>query len=186
VSQDHGFAVSLGVKIGCAREGGPDCPPPWDAQIARLRPDVVLLAETGVWSLWPLRVGSRVVPIGTPAWDEAWIAQHQEVVNELIAAGARRLAITTLPCIRAWMPRLGAQNMARASANLSTLAARNPEHVQLIDLAAYVCPEGEYRWIPGSDPLRFDGVHYSPEGSDLVARWLAPQLVRAARAAAAP
>jgi hypothetical protein len=52
----------------------------------------------------------------------------------------------------------------------------------LVDLGAYVCPDGKYTdALHGVDPLRVDGVHYTNAGSDLVAQWLAPRLAAAAK-----
>src|SRR5206468_3766307 len=75
---DHGLAFTLGVKVGCEPgDAKPDCPPPWPAQVARERPDIVLVTETGGWTLYPLRIDARVAAIGSPGWDEAWIQERQ-------------------------------------------------------------------------------------------------------------
>jgi peptidoglycan/LPS O-acetylase OafA/YrhL len=183
---DHDLDVRLGVEIGCERDSQePGCPAPWVEQVASVRPDVVLIAESGLWSLLPLEVGSRVLAIGTEDWNEAWIWNTQATVDELLGAGARRVVFTTLACFEpSWFqrqPRLAPQNTAQVNENLSIVAARNPGRVELIDLAAYVCPGGQaVQKIESVETLRFDGVHYSPEGSDLVGRWLAPQLAAAA------
>ena len=93
---------------------------------------------------------------------------------------------TTIPCVEPYWwqqraPRLVPENVARANANLATLAARNTERVRLIDLAGYVCPGNRYR--PDLESVanaRVDGLHFSSEASELVGRWLVPQLARAA------
>jgi hypothetical protein len=184
---EPGLEFALGVKIGCERAStARDCPPPWPTQVAQQRPDAVLVVDSGSWSIYPLRTGSRVIPIGDASWDEAWIQQRQAIVDDLLAAGTQRLVFTTIPCIEPYWwqqrePRLAPENVARANANLATLAARNPERVRLIDLAGYVCPGNRYR--PDLESVRnarVDGLHFSPEGAELVGRWLAPQLARAA------
>jgi hypothetical protein len=54
--------------------------------------------------------------------------------------------------------------------------------MMLVDLNHYVCPHGTYQvGLHGVDPLRVDGVHYTTAGSNLLGRWLAPQLAVAAR-----
>ncbi|MGH7894919.1 MAG: acyltransferase family protein, partial [Candidatus Binatia bacterium] len=181
---DHDLEVSVGVKVGCELDNAaPECPPPWAAQVAEQRPDVVLVAETGYWSLIPRVVGAEVLAIGTARWDEEWTRERQAIVDELRAAGARRFVFTTLPCFRRlWLRRFPPENTARANADLSALAARNAPHVQLVDLARYLCPKGRYQPGLGAvETMRFDGLHLTDEGSDLVGRWLAPQLARAAQ-----
>jgi hypothetical protein len=61
-------------------------------------------------------------------------------------------------------------------------AQRHADQVVIADLNRLVCPEGEYTdvTIDGVD-LREDGVHFTPEGADLVARWLVPEIIAAAR-----
>ncbi len=60
---------------------------------------------------------------------------------------------------------------------LDELAVENADTMVLLDLNGYVCPGGKYtNDLHGVDPLRVDGVHYTPAGSDLVGRWLAEQI----------
>jgi len=185
---DHGLAFTLGVKVGCEPgDAKPDCPPPWPAQVARERPDIVLVTETGGWTLYPLRIDARVAAIGSPGWDEAWIQERQAIADGLFAAGAKQIVYTTLACFEpAWWqhePRLSPANLARANADLAILAARNSGRVSLIDLAGYVCPDNRYRRDRGAVAVvRVDGIHYSADGADLVGRWLAQEIARAARA----
>jgi len=185
---DHGLAFTLGVKVGCEPgDAKPDCPPPWPAQVARERPDIVLVTETGGWTLYPLRIDARVAAIGSPGWDEAWIQERQAIADGLFAAGAKQIVYTTLACFEpAWWqhePRLSPANLARANADLAILAARNSGRVSLIDLAGYVCPDNRYRRDLGAVAVvRVDGIHYSADGADLVGRWLAQEIARAARA----
>ena len=55
--------------------------------------------------------------------------------------------------------------------------------MSLIDLAGYVCPDNRYRRDLGAVAVvRVDGIHYSADGADLVGRWLAQEIARAARA----
>jgi lysophospholipase L1-like esterase len=165
----------------------PGCPAPWAEQVAQLQPDLVLIAESGIWSLSPLEAGTRVLRIGTEEWNEAWIRKAQATVDELIGAGAQRVVFTTLACFEpSWFqrqPRLAPRYTAQANANLAIVAARNPGRVALIDLAGYVCPGGEaLRTFESVETLRVDGVHYSEAGSDLIGRWLAPRLAAAGAA----
>jgi peptidoglycan/LPS O-acetylase OafA/YrhL len=184
--------VSLGVKVGCERDStAPDCPPSWPAQVAQLRPDVVLIAETGFWSLVPIEVGASVLAMETPGWDEHWTGERTALADELLRAGAGRVAFTTLPCFPPewWhrFPRLAPRITARANRHLAAIATLRPAHVALLDLADFVCPGGRFQsGIGAVAQLRVDGLHYSDEGSDLVGRWLAPRIAGLARSDSGP
>ena len=181
------FDLSLGVKVGCAaNRPAPDCPPIWSVQVAQRLPDVVLVAETGFWSLLPIESGARVISMETPEWDEHWTRERAALADELIGAGAAHVVFTTMPCFPPewWQryPRLAPRIVARANSILAAVATQRPSHVSLLDLAGYVCPGGHY--TPGIGAvarMRVDGLHYSDEGSNLVGRWLAPRIASAAR-----
>ena len=184
--------VSIGVKVGCEGDRpAPDCPPSWPVQVAQQQPDLVLIAETGFWSLVPKKVGASVISMETPEWDEQWTRERAVLVDELLRAGAGHVVFTTLPCFPPewWRryPRVAPRIVARANSNLAAIATRRPAHVTLLDLAGFVCPGG--RFSPGIGAvaqLRVDGLHYSDEGSDLVGRWLAPRIASLARSDSSP
>jgi hypothetical protein len=62
-------------------------------------------------------------------------------------------------------------------------AAEHPGQVFLVDLNGFADPEGKYTdlYIDGVR-MREDGVHFTTQGSYVVARWLVPQIVAAADA----
>ena len=103
-------------------------------------------------------------------------------------------AVVVIPTVACTQPESGttaetvshsAFNPARVRAAnrvLRELARENVGRMMLVDLNRYVCPGGKYaNSLHGVDPLRVDGVHYTPAGSDLVGRWLAPRLAVAAQ-----
>jgi peptidoglycan/LPS O-acetylase OafA/YrhL len=179
--------VMLGVKIGCEHDStAPDCPPSWPTQVAQLRPDVVLIAETGFWSLVPIKIGASVFGLERQEWNDHWTSERAAVVDELLRAGAGQIAITTLPCFPPewWrrFPRLAPRITARANANLAAIAESRRARVALFDLADLVCPGGRFKsGIGDVAKMRYDGLHYTQEGSDLVGRWLAPRIAELAR-----
>ena len=60
---------------------------------------------------------------------------------------------------------------------LAEIAADHPELVRLIDFNRYLAPRGTYQsWLGNVARAREDGVHFTPEASDLIATWLGPQL----------
>jgi lysophospholipase L1-like esterase len=46
----------------------------------------------------------------------------------------------------------------------------------VVDLNAFVSPGGTYTNQLNGVELRYDGVHFNPDASQLVFRWLLPQL----------
>jgi lysophospholipase L1-like esterase len=51
--------------------------------------------------------------------------------------------------------------------------------VRVVDLNEMVCPGGHYVGEADGVVVRFDGVHFSAEGADWVARRLVPALLAA-------
>jgi hypothetical protein len=49
----------------------------------------------------------------------------------------------------------------------------------VVDLHAHLASNGELvNSIAGVDDIRSDGIHFSPQDADVVARWLSPRIVR--------
>ena len=152
-----------------------------------LHPDVVLMVDSGVWSLRNERVDGRVLQVDTRAWDTHRLAAWQNALDTFAATGAR-VVVPTLAYTRARSADAARSSSVfnptvvdHANEDLGVLVARNPGRVKLVDLRTYVCPNGRYQeGLKSIDMLRPDGVHYGTEGSDLVGRWLAPQLAAAA------
>ena len=71
----------------------------------------------------------------------------------------------------------------RWNESLRAVATRNPATATIVDLNRFLDPEG--KWSDTLDGVKVhtdDKMHLSPEGADLVANWLAPQVLRLARA----
>ncbi len=165
-----------------------DCPWPtvWADAVARNQPKVVVL-ESAAFELWDVRPhgSTRWLVPGTPAWARYWGRTVQEAIDVLSAGGAT-VVIPTVACTQA-QPSTPQKAIDRSALNparvraanrvLRDLARENAGRMKLVDLDAFLCPGGRYhRSQDGVDPVRVDGVHFSPAGSDLVGRWLAPQL----------
>lgn len=62
-------------------------------------------------------------------------------------------------------------------------AAEHPGQVFLVDLNAFADPEGKFTdlYIDGVQ-MRQDGIHFTTQASYIVARWLMPQILAAAKA----
>ena len=61
---------------------------------------------------------------------------------------------------------------------LREVAARHPESVAVVDLAAWLCRDDDCVNEIDGTTLRSDGVHYDDHSARIVAEWLAPRLRR--------
>ena len=67
--------------------------------------------------------------------------------------------------------------------SLRAVATRNPATTTIVDLNRFLDPGGTWsETLQGIEVHTYDKMHLSPEGADLVANWLAPQVVHLARA----
>ncbi len=108
----------------------------------------------------------------------------------LSASGARVVVLTTPYHVIGWPRRVRLDRSAynaswvdRWNNNLRAVATRSPSAVTIVDLNRFLGPEGKWTdSLFGVKVRSHDKMHLSPEGADLVAGWLAPQVVRLARA----
>jgi peptidoglycan/LPS O-acetylase OafA/YrhL len=158
----------------------------WSAQIDAFQPDIVVLLF-GPWDTLDLKVGGRLLEVGSPEWKAYALQQLSQTVDLLSARGAKVMLLTA-PCFKA--RDLGLDATARLQLNpervveLNDLywefAQQHPDQTVIVDLNRFVCPEGDYTdTIIDGVRLREDGAHFTPAGADLVARWLAPKIIAA-------
>jgi peptidoglycan/LPS O-acetylase OafA/YrhL len=195
-----GMALDTDAIIGCgvARAANVDqgrvqplpsqCaawPSLWRAGVARLRPDVALLV-VGAWEVYDKQVGGRTLRVGAPEY-ERYLDGELRLAYDTLARGSRRIAMLNVPCYRQRETAAGggaARNdparVAWLNGVLARFVAARRDRMVLLDLHGFLCPGGRYRDRLDGRRLRDDGVHFSPDGADLVWRWLGPQLRRLA------
>jgi peptidoglycan/LPS O-acetylase OafA/YrhL len=162
-----------------------NCPwrPAWRQAIREEKPEVVV-AVIGTWDLFDLTVPGVDKPLvpGTPEWDALYTAALEDAIAVLGKEGAR-IVFPTMPCMTVVKGTpdfneasgVNVERVRAANKVLLQVAARHPENVVAPDLFGYLCPKGEFEMgTDGVRPVRADGVHYTPEGAELVARWLGP------------
>jgi peptidoglycan/LPS O-acetylase OafA/YrhL len=160
----------------------------WLSDVDAFQPDVVVLLF-GPWDTLELKVEDRLLEVGAPEWEAYALKELSHTVDVLSSRGARIMLVTS-PCFKprdlgvdaAADVRLNPQRVDELNDLYWEFARQHADQVVVADLNRLACPEGEYTdvTIDGVD-LREDGVHFTPEGADLVARWLVPEIIAAAR-----
>jgi peptidoglycan/LPS O-acetylase OafA/YrhL len=157
-----------------------------DAAFARFEPDVVVWMS--IWEKADLVVGGATLVSGTPEAD-AEIQRRMDGSLARLTAGGAHVVLLTVPA--------AAPNDAEGAANTSNavddasyvrldgilraFAARHPDRVTLVDLAARICPTGppcpaEVEGVR----MRPDGRHLTPASAADISRWLLPQVLQEA------
>jgi len=195
-----GLAVNGSTQLGCGTllaernvdgETRPNIPacatwePRWTEEIARLKPDLVLLM-LGLGELYDRQVGDTVVRFGAPEHRD-WLYREIDRRREAAEATGGRFALTTVLCHRV---KLGATGRDGQIANdpvrlawlnqaIDDYADLHPE-ARVVDLHGIACSSGYTETMDGVQ-LRDDGLHLNEQGAALVWQRLGPMLVAAAR-----
>ncbi|MFL6242174.1 MAG: SGNH hydrolase domain-containing protein, partial [Acidimicrobiia bacterium] len=171
----------------------PECSPGWrqrwPLQVGQFNPDVVVVL-LGTDDTFDRRIDGREIAFDSPEGDELTRNELQETVAILSASGARVVLLTTPYNVLGWPRRVRVDRSAynpawvdRWNSSLRAVATRNPSTTTIVDLNQFLGPEGKWAdTVAGVKIHTYDKMHLSPEGADLVAGWLAPQVVRLARA----
>jgi peptidoglycan/LPS O-acetylase OafA/YrhL len=144
------------------------------------RPNVVIWAST--WERSSLVTGSgadqKVLNPGSPQWYSVMKKRMEQRLHTFTATGATVVMLTQAPFVPLGASADPGQNQSFRRLNeLMVAVARQTPHVEMIDLAAHICPSGPpCKLVVDNVFVRGDGAHYTPEGSLWVARWLMPQL----------
>jgi peptidoglycan/LPS O-acetylase OafA/YrhL len=192
-----GLSVSNMARVGCgflpgdeelmaygnwSAEKADDCRQwrsTWSSQVDALQPDIVVFLF-GPWDTLDLKVGGRVLEVGSPEWHDYALEELGHAVDVLSARGAE-VMLLTCPCLKTPNLGLGAAVYDRWSSGPYVdelndvyweFARRHEDQIVIADLNRFVCPEGEHTDVT-------NGIHFTAEGADVVARWLAPQIIAA-------
>lgn len=160
----------------------------WAETVASFDPEVVVV-YTGGWDLIERRLTKEgpVQQIGDRDYDDWLRTEYQHAIDVLSAGGAHVVWISSL-CVK--KPTLGPVGVfdpvriRRLNDAIIELVHKNAAHASYIDLFSEVCPDGAFSpVVDGIAGARPDGIHFSPEAADSVARRLAPELTQYARQA---
>jgi lysophospholipase L1-like esterase len=175
----------------------PGCSPGWrerwPLQVDQFNPDVVVVL-LGTDDTLDRRIGGREITFDSPEGDELTRSELQEAVSILashahMSSRSPRRTHPRANGARIGIPERSSYNprwIDRWNDDLRAVATRNASSVTITDLNRFLAPEGGWTGTVNSVSVRGpDKTHLSPEGADMVATWLAPQLVRLARPSAA-
>jgi hypothetical protein len=186
-----GLARAPIVLGGSARPVDPKCttwPTRWRDKVAEFRPDVGLLVLGG-WEVLDRRVDGRDLRVGTSDY-ERYLHGELQLAYDTLAPSTHRIAVLNVPCYH--QPETGLDASLAETRNdpargawmnqvLGRFVAAHADRVVLLDLKTFLCPDGRYADRLRGVKLRSDGVHFTPDGTKLVWRWMAPQLRRLAQ-----
>jgi peptidoglycan/LPS O-acetylase OafA/YrhL len=142
-------------------------PQVWPAMIERTRPDVVV-ALWGLWDLYDHEVGGRWLTVGSPAW-AAHMEQTLERALTIVTAHGARLIVLTTPYLFTV-----AKHLVNALNRVyRVVAARHPDQLTVVDIEPAVRESHAQRW---------DSVHWTAHGADVLGRIVTPLIARAAHA----
>jgi peptidoglycan/LPS O-acetylase OafA/YrhL len=166
----------------------------WAELIQREQAQVVV-AFWGAWDLYDRRVAGQVLRWGTPELDRFLTSELDHALTVLASTGARVVLLTAPyfdpPDLASRADRYQSlfehDRVDHWNELLRSVAQAHTDSVAVIDLHTYLAPHGELlNSIAGVDNIRSDGIHFSPQGADVVARWLSPKIVRFANQGRVP
>jgi peptidoglycan/LPS O-acetylase OafA/YrhL len=154
----------------------------WEKGINADDPDVaVILLDR--WELMDRRFEGRYQHVGDPDYNLYLTSELDLAIRIASARGATVVLLTAPYTHRAERPDgslYPEDDPARVDAWNSLLyaaAAARPDTVKVIDLNAWVCPQGKFTWTIDGVQVRSDGLHFTPDGvRGRIAPWLMPQL----------
>ena len=145
----------------------------WRADAQSMRPDIGVFVGTSSWQYDVMDAEGRQQPFGSDGYRDRI---EQALDASLPALGARRTAITSVPCT--FLPpnpvNDSKNDRARTDALNAILKAYAADRgYEFIDMTPVTCS-------PDAGDLYVDGLHFSPEGSLRAWEYLRPELLRVA------
>jgi peptidoglycan/LPS O-acetylase OafA/YrhL len=152
----------------------------WNFWTATLRPDVSVVM-VGAWEVLDHAVDGRIHRFPSPEWS-AVVRDALAAAMDRAGVGNTPVAALALPCMKqsedAPFPATDRNDPARIdefNRLLREVVAERP-NARLLDLSTVLCPSGAYLDEIDGRQLRYDGVHVTPYGADVVMKWLTDQL----------
>ena len=168
--------------FGAQRDAEPRCeawPAAWQEALTRVQPDVVAVM-IGRWELMDRVHDGRWTNLFDPTF-AAYVEAEVDGAVTLAASGGARVVVLTTPYYRRGRPPGGGlfpeDDPARVDV-INGILRRVAERHQLpvVDVGAFLSPDGTYTRDVAGVRVRSDGVHLTAAAGRLLAPWLFPQL----------
>jgi peptidoglycan/LPS O-acetylase OafA/YrhL len=177
----HGGEELIAGVVGKVSDNCNNMASEWAQELSEFNPDVVVMLA-GAWEVPDHLIDGQWLRPGMPEYHDYVLQSFQTAVSQLRTRGAQ-IVLLTSPYFsgqvhdptRAW-PEFEPSRVDVLNGIFRELAADSGGEVKLIDLNAYVSPDGKYTSYLDGVRIRDDGVHSTYAGSALVSKWLSPQL----------
>lgn len=150
----------------------------WSASMYAVDPDITLVM-VGAWEVLDQRIDDVDYRYPSPEWSSLVREQFDDAVSIAASTGAP-VVVMSVPCMEPsgddnTTARTDPARIAAVNEIIADAAASRPT-VGVADLGSVLCPDGTPVGEVDGERIRYDGVHVSATGSDLVWSWLFPQL----------
>jgi hypothetical protein len=155
----------------------------WKLSVYAVDPDITLVM-VGAWEVLDQRIDGVDYRFPSPQWDSLVRDQFTDAID-IAAITGRPVVVMSVPCMEPsgddnTTARTDPARVAAVNGIIADIAAARPS-VSVADLGSVLCPDGVPVGEVDGERIRYDGVHVSATGSDLVWRWLFPQFDAALR-----
>jgi peptidoglycan/LPS O-acetylase OafA/YrhL len=154
----------------------------WSEISALFRPRVSVVM-TGAWEVLDHVIDGQRLSFPSPEWSEH-VEQAVRRAADATTAGGGRAVLLRLPCMEHATgssvnaaARNDSERVAGFNEVLERVASSRPM-TSTLPLDELLCPDGEFLDSIDGEKLRFDGVHLTPRGAQLVWEWLDDKLTR--------
>jgi peptidoglycan/LPS O-acetylase OafA/YrhL len=149
----------------------------WKASVFAVDPDITLVM-VGAWEVLDQRIDGVDYRFPSPQWDALVRDQFTDAID-IAAITGRPVVVMSVPCMEPsgddnTTARTDPARVAAVNAIIADITATRPL-VSVADVGSVLCPDGVPVGEVDGERVRYDGVHVSAIGSDLVWRWLFPQ-----------
>jgi peptidoglycan/LPS O-acetylase OafA/YrhL len=153
--------------------GNGNCARNWVADVAELKPDVAVVVLGGAY-FSTVEVDGRRRSVCHPGWGNAYRKRLRELLDALAPHTKRRAVVLAAYPVGKWQtPTL---NGKVDCYNRILKEAAEAANADVIDLNAFVCPDGHCTLMSRDAPVRPDGLHFDGLGAEDTARWVLAQV----------
>jgi peptidoglycan/LPS O-acetylase OafA/YrhL len=175
--------IEHGGRSAATEPACDDWPAQWRGFVAETSP-VVSIVVFDVFVVQDLEVDGAKLAFGTRKSDRYLLGQLDRGVDILRAGGSKVVLLTApynhRPEVVGQPSQWDEDDPARIDHWNALLARyvkdRADAEVAVVDLNAYLSPDGRYTNTLHGVELRYDGVHFHPDAAELIFQWLLPQL----------